>query len=290
MKKNKIVENIAYIVFLIFGMLTIACVLLITVYLIVSGIPAIKEIGLINFLFGKKWASTAQEPAFGILPFILTSVYGTAAATVLAVPVGLLSSIYISRYANKQVRSVIESFINMLASIPSVVVGLIGMVVLVPTVAKVFRLSDGATLASAIVVLTIMILPNVIKVSVTSLDAVKKEYEDGSIALGATKEETIIKVTIPKAKSGIASAIVLSIGIAIGESMAVVMVSGNVANMPTLFDSVRFLTTAISSEMSYASVGSLQRNALFSIALVLYVFIMLINAFLNIFLKKGQEN
>ena len=265
MKKNKIVENIAYIVFLIFGMLTIACVLLITVYLIVSGIPAIKEIGLINFLFGKKWASTAQEPSFGILPFILTSVYGTAAATVLAVPVGLLSSIYISRYANKKVRSVIESFINMLASIPSVVVGLIGMVVLVPTVAKVFRLSDGATLASAIVV-------------------------DGSIALGATKEETIIKVTIPKAKSGIASAIVLAIGRAIGEAMAVVMVSGNVANMPTLFDSVRFLTTAISSEMSYASVGSLQRNALFSIALVLYVFIMLINAFLNIFLKKGQEN
>lgn len=290
MKKNKIVENIAYIVFLIFGMLTIACVLLITVYLIVSGIPAIKEIGLINFLFGKKWASTAQEPAFGILPFILTSVYGTAAATVLAVPVGLLSSIYISRYANKKVRSVIESFINMLASIPSVVVGLIGMVVLVPTVAKVFSLSDGATLASAIVVLTIMILPNVIKVSVTSLDAVKKEYEDGSIALGATKEETIIKVTIPKAKSGIASAIVLANGRAIGEAMAVVMVSGNVANMPTLFDSVRFLTTAISSEMSYASVGSLQRNALFSIALVLYVFIMLINAFLNIFLKKGQEN
>lgn len=290
MKKNKIVENIAYIIFLIFGMLTIACVLLITVYLIVSGIPAIKEIGLINFLFGKKWASTAQEPAFGILPFILTSVYGTAAATVLAVPVGLLSSIYISRYANKKVRSVIESFINMLASIPSVVVGLIGMVVLVPTVAKVFSLSDGATLASAIVVLTIMILPNVIKVSVTSLDAVKKEYEDGSIALGATKEETIIKVTIPKAKSGIASAIVLAIGRAIGEAMAVVMVSGNVANMPTLFDSVRFLTTAISSEMSYASVGSLQRNALFSIALVLYVFIMLINAFLNIFLKKGQEN
>ena len=290
MKKNKIVENIAYIVFLIFGMLTIACVLLITVYLIVSGIPAIKEIGLINFLFGKKWASTAQEPSFGILPFILTSVYGTAAATVLAVPVGLLSSIYISRYANKKVRSVIESFINMLASIPSVVVGLIGMVVLVPTVAKVFSLSDGATLASAIVVLTIMILPNVIKVSVTSLDAVKKEYEDGSIALGATKEETIIKVTIPKAKSGIASARVLAIGRAIGEEMAVVMVSGNVANMPTLFDSVRFLTTAISSEMSYASVGSLQRNALFSIALVLYVFIMLINAFLNIFLKKGQEN
>ena len=240
MKKNKIVENIAYIVFLIFGMLTIACVLLITVYLIVSGIPAIKEIGLINFLFGKKWASTAQEPSFGILPFILTSVYGTAAATVLAVPVGLLSSIYISRYANKKVRSVIESFINMLASIPSVVVGLIGMVVLVPTVAKVFSLSDGATLASAIVVLTIMILPNVIKVSVTSLDAVKKEYEDGSIALGATKEETIIKVTIPKAKSGIASAIVLAIGRAIGEAMAVVMVSGNVANMPTLFVSVRF--------------------------------------------------
>ena len=191
MKKNKIVENIAYIVFLIFGMLTIACVLLITVYLIVSGIPAIKEIGLINFLFGKKWASTAQEPAFGILPFILTSVYGTAAATVLAVPVGLLSSIYISRYANKKVRLVIESFINMLASIPSVVVGLIGMVVLVPTVAKVFSLSDGATLASAIVVLTIMILPNVIKVSVTSLDAVKKEYEDG-----ITVAELIVKENV----------------------------------------------------------------------------------------------
>ena len=202
-------------VFLILGLITVGCVLLITVYLVAAGIPAIREIGLTEFLFGKKWASTAAEPSFGILPFILTSIYGTAGA------------------------------------------------------------------------MLIMILPSIIKVSVTALEAVPREYEDASLALGATPVETWFRVSVPAARSGVAAAVVLGVGRAIGEAMAVMMVSGNVPNMPSLFQSVRFLTTAVASEMSYAS--GLQRQALFSIALVLFLFIMLINAALNFFLKRSRE-
>ena len=289
MKKNRLFENIVHGIFLILGLITVGCVLLITVYLIISGIPAIKEIGLFNFLFGKEWASTAAEPKYGILPFILTSVYGTAGAILIGVPLGFFTAVFLSKVANKKVRAVIEAAVNLLAGIPSVVYGLVGMLVLVPAIRKIFHVPDGASLLAAIVVLSIMILPNIIKVSITALDAVPKEYEDASLALGVTQTETFFKVSVPASKSGIAAAVVLGVGRAIGEAMAVMMVAGNVANMPSLFESVRFLTTAVASEMAYSSPGSLQRNALFSIALVLFLFIMLINATLNFFLKRDKE-
>ena len=289
MKKNRLLENIIHGVFLILGLITVGCVLLISVYLIISGIPAIKEIGLIDFLFGKEWASSADDPKYGILPFILTSIYGTAGAILIGVPIGFFAAVYLSKVANKKVRTVVESAVNLLAGIPSVVYGLVGMLVLVPAIRELFNIPDGASLLAAIIVLAVMILPSIIKVSITALDAVPKEYEDASLALGATPTETFFKVSVPAAKSGIAAAVVLGVGRAIGEAMAVMMVAGNVANMPSLFQSVRFLTTAVASEMSYASYGSMQREALFSIALVLFLFIMLINATLNFFLKRSKE-
>ena len=289
MKKKKLLENIIHGIFLILGLITVGCVLMITVYLIISGIPAIKEIGLIEFLFGKEWASSADDPKYGILPFILTSIYGTAGAILIGVPIGFFSAVYLSKVASKRVRNVVESAVNLLAGIPSVVYGLVGMLVLVPAIREIFNIPDGASLLAAIVVLAVMILPSIIKVSITALDAVPKEYEDASLALGATPTETYFKVSVRAAKSGIAAAVVLGVGRAIGEAMAVMMVTGNVANMPSLFQSVRFLTTAVASEMSYASYGSLQRDALFSIALVLFLFIMLINATLNFFLKRNKE-
>lgn len=289
MKKNRVFENVVHGIFLLLGLITVGCVLLITVYLIISGIPAIKEIGLVKFLFSKEWASTAAEPKFGILPFILTSVYGTAGAILIGVPVGFFTAVFLSKMAGKKVRSAMETAVSLLAGIPSVVYGLVGMLVLVPAVRSIFRVPDGASLLAAIIVLAIMILPSIIKVSVTALDAVPKEYEDASLALGASPVETFFRVSVPAAKSGIAAAVVLGVGRAIGEAMAVMMVAGNVANMPSLFQSVRFLTTAVASEMSYSSPGSLQRNALFSIALVLFLFIMLLNAALNFFLKRDKE-
>ena len=289
MKKSKAFETAVHGVFLLLGLITVGCVLLITVYLIISGIPAIREIGLVKFLFGREWASTAAEPKFGILPFILTSVYGTAGAIVIGVPVGFFTAVYLSKVARKKVRSAMETAVSLLAGIPSVVYGLVGMLVLVPAVRSIFHVPDGASLLAAIIVLAIMILPSIIKVSVTALDAVPKEYEDASLALGASPVETFFRVSVPAARSGIAAAVVLGVGRAIGEAMAVMMVAGNVANMPSLFQSVRFLTTAVASEMAYSSPGSLQRNALFSIALVLVLCIMLLNAALNFFLKRDKE-
>ena len=280
-------EDVVHGVFLFLGLITVGCVLLITVYLIVSGLPAISKIGLGKFLFGSEWASTAAEAKFGILPFILTSVYGTCGAILIGVPVGFLTAVFLSKMAPKKLRTVMESAVSLLAGIPSVVYGLVGMLVLVPGIRKLFHVPDGASLLAAIIVLAIMILPSIIKVSVNALDAVPKEYEDASLALGATPVETWFRVSAPAAKSGIAAAVVLGVGRAIGEAMAVMMVSGNAPNMPSLFESVHFLTTAVASEMSYAS--GLQRQALFSIALVLYVFIMLINAALNFFLKRKKE-
>lgn len=287
MKRKKLFENIVHGVFLVLGLITVGFVLLITVYLILSGIPAIREIGIFQFLFGKEWTSTATEPSYGILPFILTSVYGTAGAILIGVPVGFLTAVYLAKLAPKKVKAVMESAVSLLAGIPSVVYGLVGMIVLVPVIRKVFSLPDGASLFAAIIVLAVMILPSIVKVSVTALEAVPKEYEDASLALGATPVETYFRVSVPAAKSGIAAAVVLGVGRAIGEAMAVMMVAGNVANMPSLFGSVRFLTTAIASEMSYSA--GLQRQALFSIALVLFLFIMLINAALNFFLKRDKE-
>lgn len=291
MKKNKrigkMLELVMHGIFLVLGLITVGCVLLITVYLVISGIPAIRRIGLVPFLFNKTWASTAATPSFGILPFILTSIYGTAGAILLGVPVGFFTAVYLAKIAKPSVRAIMQSAVSMRSGIPSVVYGLVGMLILVPGIRRLFNVPDGSSLLAAIIVLSIMILPSIIKVSVTALEAVPKEYEDASLALGATPVETYFRVSVPAAKSGIAAAVVLGVGRAIGEAMAVMMVSGNVPNMPSLFQSVRFLTTAVASEMSYSS--GLQQQALFSIALVLFLFIMLINAALNFFLKREKE-
>ena len=276
------------LLFFLCGIITVGFVLCISVYLVISGIPAIAEIGIGDFFLGKVWKPTATtvEPSYGILPFLLTSIYGTAGAVVLGIPVGLLTAVYLAKLAPPKIAAVIRTAVQLLAGIPSVVYGLVGMIVLVPGVQKLFGLSSGATLFTAILVLAVMILPSIINVSETALRAVPKDYEDASLALGATELETYFRVSVPAAKSGIATAIVLGVGRAIGEAMAIIMVSGNVPNMPGLFESVRFMTTAIASEMSYAPVGSLQRQALFSIGLVLFLVIMLINVLLNLFVKR----
>jgi len=286
-RKRQLGETVVHGIFLLLGLVTVGCVLLITVYLVASGIPAIRQIGLAPFLLGDTWESTVAQPSYGILPFILTSVYGTAGAILFGVPVGFFAAVYLAKLAPTQVKSIVEAAVSLLAGIPSVVYGLVGMLVLVPGIRTLFHVPDGASLLAAIIVLAIMILPSIIKVSITALEAVPKEYEDASLALGATPIETYFRVSVPAARSGIAAAVVLGVGRAIGEAMAVMMVSGNAANMPSLFESVRFLTTAVSSEMSYSS--GLQRQALFSIALVLFLFIMLINAALNFFLKRDKE-
>jgi phosphate transport system permease protein len=270
-----------------FGILSIAFVIFISAFLIVSGVPAIGKIGITDFLFGTVWASTAADPKFGILPFILTSFYGTLGAIIIAVPVGLLCAIYLSKIASPKIASLIRSAVELLAGIPSVVYGLVGMIVVVPMVMKTFHIANGSCLFTAIIVLSVMILPAIISVSETALNAVTKEYEEASLALGATYTETVFKVSVPAASSGIAAAVVQGVGRAIGEAMAIMMVSGNVANMPSLFKSVRFLTTAVASEMSYAS--GLQREALFSIALVLFIFVMLIMFLLNFVIKKKED-
>ena len=287
MKIKNLTEIIIHGIFLCLGLVTVASVALITVYLVVSGIPAITKIGLGDFLFGTEWASTAKEPQFGILPFILTSVYGTAGAILVGVPIGFMTAVYLAKMAPKPVHNAMTEAVSLLAGIPSVVYGLVGMMVLVPGIRKLFNVPDGASLLAAIIVLAIMILPSIIKVSMTALEAVPKEYEEASLALGATPTETYFRVSVPAAGSGIAAAVVLGVGRALGEAVAVMMVSGNVPNMPELFQSVRFLTTAVASEMSYSS--GLQREALFSIALVLFLFIMLINATLNLLLKRSKN-
>ena len=268
-------------------MLSVAFVVGITAYLIASGIPAIAEIGPVNFLLGQVWNPGKEQ--YGILPFILTSVYGTLGALVIGLPLGLFTAMFLSKYAGKKSGRVIRSAVELLAGIPSVVYGLVGMIVLVPAIQHAFSLSSGATLLAAILVLTIMILPYIVNVSSTALDAVPKEYEEGSLALGATKTETYFKVSLHAARSGIATAVIQGVGRALGEAMAIIMVAGNVANMPDLFGSVRFLTTAIVSEMSYASYGSLHREALFSIGLVLFVFIVLVNVVLNLITRRKED-
>jgi phosphate transport system permease protein len=288
--KKKIIapiETVMKVIFLFCALLAVVFVLFITIYLIISGLPAIREIGFFRFFFDKVWASTASDPRYGILPFIITSVYGTFGAILIGVPIGLLTAIYLAKIAPQRIAGIVRPAVDLLAGIPSVVYGLVGMIVLVPSVREFFGLPDGANLFSAIIVLAVMILPSIISVSETALKAVPVEYEEASLALGATKIETVFKITVPAASSGIATSIVLGIGRAIGEAMAVMMVSGNVANMPSLFSSVRFLTTAVASEMSYSS--GLQREALFSIALVLFVFIMCINIVLNFMLRKAKR-
>ena len=289
-QKLRPMELIMNLLFFICGFIAIVFVLFISIYLIISGIPAIREIGLVDFLFGQEWASTAAEPKFGILPFILTSVYGTCGAIIIGVPVGFMTAVFLAKVASPRLAAVVRPAVDLLAGIPSVVYGLIGMMVLVPAVREAFDLPDGASLFCAIIVLAVMILPSIISVSETALKAVPPEYEEASLALGATHIETVFRVSVPAASSGIAAAVVLGIGRAIGEAMAIIMVAGNVANMPSIFQSVRFLTTGIAVEMNYASPGSLQRNALYSIGLVLFLFIMLINVVLNVVLKREKEN
>ena len=286
-QKVRPMETFMGAMFFACGIIAIAFVLFISLYLIVSGLPAIWEIGIVDFLFGTKWASTAAEPKFGILPFILTSIYGTCGAILIGVPIGFMTSVYLAKIASPKMASIVRPAVDLLAGIPSVVYGLIGMMVLVPAVREAFNLPDGASLFCAIIVLAIMILPSIISVSETALKAVPHEYEEASLALGATQIETIFKVSAPAASSGIAAAVVLGIGRAIGEAMAIMMVAGNVANMPDLLTSVRFLTTGIAVELAYSS--GLQRQALFSIGLVLFLFIMCINVILNVFLKRDKE-
>ena len=281
-------ERIMQIVFLLCGLIAVAFVLVISIYLIISGLPAIREIGLIDFLFGDTWAASNDQ--FGILPLILTSVYGTAGAIVIGVPIGFFTAVFLAKVAPPKVAAMIRPVVNLLAGIPSVVYGLVGMMVLVPWIRTTFDLPAGDSLVAAIIVLAVMILPSIISVSETALHAVPKEYEEASLALGATNLETYFRVSVPAAKSGIAAAVVLGIGRAIGEAMAIIMVAGNVANMPSLFSSVRFLTTGIAIEMNYAAVGSLQRDALYSIGLVLFLFIMIINVLLNLVLKREKED
>ena len=289
-KAKEAVEGLMKGIFMVCGFIAIAFVLLITIYLIISGLPAIREVGLIDFLFGTRWDSANQtDPAYGILPFILTSIYGTAGAIVIGVPIGFLTAVFLAKVAPQPVAAVNRPAVALLAGVPSVVYGLVGMMVLVPWIRTTFDVPAGDSLLAAIVVLAVMILPSIISVSETALKAVPKEYEEASLALGATELETYFRVTAPAAKSGIAAAVVLGVGRAIGEAMAILMVAGNVANMPSLLSSVKFLTTAIAGEMSYAAVGSLQRNALYSIGLVLFLFIMCINVFLNVFLKRDKE-
>ena len=280
-------ENAIHGLFLFCGFVSVAFVLLISVYLIISGIPAIHKIGPIKFLFGTTWKSGQNQ--FGILPFILTSVYGTAGAVILGIPIGIFTAMFLAKAAPPRIAAVIQGAVELLAGIPSVVYGLVGMTVLVPGVQKAFHLSSGATLFSAIVVLTIMILPYIISVSATALRAVPREYEEASLALGANYTETWFRVSLRAAKSSVAAAVIQGVGRALGEAMAIIMVAGNVANMPGLFQSVRFLTTAIVSEMSYASYGSLQRQALFSIGLVLFLFIMMINWILHRVIRKEEQ-
>lgn len=287
-KSTDVPEKAMNAVFALCGFLAVAFVLVITVFLVISGIPAIGKIGITDFLFGTTWASTAAQPQYGILPFILTSVLGTAGAIVIGVPIGLMCAVYLAKMSVGKSTAVVRTAVDLLSGIPSVVYGLLGMIIIVPLVREIFDLPDGANLFSAIIVLAVMILPSVISVSETAIKAVPKEYEEASLALGATKTETVFKVVLPAAKSGILTAVVLGIGRAIGEAMAVMMVAGNVANMPSLFQSVRFLTTAVASEMSYSS--GLQRQALFSIALVLFVFIMIINLILNFVVKRGESD
>lgn len=277
-------------VFLLCGLAAVGFVLALTLYLVASGLPAIREIGLREFLFGRVWDSTGEpEPRFGILPMILTSVYGTAGALLIGGPVGFFTALFLAKAAPPRLAAVLRPAVSLLAGIPSVVYGLVGMTVLVPALRSWLDLPAGDSLLAAVLVLAVMILPPVIALAEAALAAVPREYEEASLALGAAEAETWLRVTVPAARSGVAAALVLGAGRAVGEAVAILMVAGNVANMPSLLSSVRFLTTGVAIEMNYAAPGSLQRQALFSIGLVLFLFIMLINALLTAVLKGGRE-
>ena len=295
-RKNKsAVEEIAQVIFTLCAFLAILAVISITVYMVINGTPALFQVGIREILFGTAWKPTAENPSFGILYVILTSIIGTALAVLLGVPIGILTAVFLAETAPRKLAALVKPAVELLAGIPSVVYGLLGLMILNPLMYKlelaIFKGSDthqftgGANLLSAVIVLAIMILPTVINISESAIRAVHPSLKSVSLALGASHIQTIFKVILPAAKSGIITAVVLGVGRAIGEAMAITLVSGSSVNMPLPFNSVRFLTTAIVAEMGYAS--GLHRQVLFTIGLVLFVFIMIINITLNSILKKG---
>lgn len=298
MNTKTIVEGIAKLVFLLCAALAILAICSITFYLIGKGAPALKEVGVLDLLFGYEWKPTAKEPSFGIFYIILSSIVGTGMAVLIGVPIGLLTAVFLSELAGKRLGTIVTSAVELLAAIPSVIYGLIGMMVLNPFMfileKKIFatdsqhQFTGGANLLSGILVLAIMILPTVISVSTTSLKAVKDSLRSASLALGATRLQTIFKVVVPAAKSGILTGVVLGIGRALGEAMAINMVAGGAVNLPLPFNSVRTLTTQIVSEMGYAS--GTHRQVLFTVGLVLYLFIMIINLILLKMRNKGEKS
>lgn len=279
-------ERLAESVFQVFACVSIGSVILLTVYIISAGLPAILQIGAVQFLFGESWRPASD--IFGILPMILSSIAGTAGAIVIGVPVGILTAVFLSETASPQLAMLVRPAVELLAGIPSVIYGFFGMLVVVPVIRNMFpEHTIGDSLLAVILILAVMILPTIVSVTETSLRAVPRAYREASLALGATQTETIFKVTLPAAKSGILAGVILGVGRAIGETMAVIMVAGNVANMPSLLGTVRLLTTGIAMEMSYAS--GLHREALFAIGLVLFVFIMIVNLLFNYISKKGVQ-
>lgn len=290
-------EEIAQVTFTLCAFLAILAVISITVYMVINGAPALFQVGIREILFGTAWKPTAENPSFGILYVILTSIIGTALAVLLGVPIGILTAVFLAETAPRKLAALVKPAVELLAGIPSVVYGLLGLMILNPLMYKlelaIFKGSDthqftgGANLLSAVIVLAIMILPTVINISESAIRAVHPSLKSASLALGASHIQTIFKVILPAAKSGIITAVVLGVGRAIGEAMAITLVSGSSVNMPLPFNSVRFLTTAIVAEMGYAS--GLHRQVLFTIGLVLFVFIMIINITLNSILKKGER-
>lgn len=298
-KKAKLnpVEAIAKVIFIICGVVSIFAVVSITVYMIAKGAPAFSKVGVTELLFGTVWKPTAEDPQYGILYIILTSIFGTAVSILIGVPVGLLTAVFLTEISNKKLAAIVQPAVELLAAIPSVIYGLLGLMLLNPLMYKLEKIifanstthqyTGGSNMLSAIIVLAIMILPTVVNVSASSIRAVGKDLRAASLALGASKIQTIFKVTIPAAKSGIMTGVVLGIGRALGEAMAINMVAGGSVNIPLPFNSVRFLTTQLVSEMGYAE--GTHRQVLFTVGLVLYVFIMIINLVLQK-LRKGTEH
>lgn len=293
-----LVEVVAQVIFMVCAFIAVLAVASITVYMVASGTPAIFEVGLGEILFSPTWAPTAAEPQYGILYVILTSIVGTTLAILIGVPIGVLTAIFLAEVAPARLAAIVKPAVELLAGIPSVVYGLLGIYLLNPLMYKLemalfegsetHQFTGGANLLSAVLVLAIMILPTVINISETALKAVPSSIKAASLALGATRMQTVFKTVLPAAKSGVVTAIVLGVGRAIGEAMAITLVSGSSVNLPLPFNSVRFLTTAIVSEMGYAE--GLHRQVLFSIGLVLFAFIMLINVGLARLLKGGNKN
>ena len=294
-KKKSTAERIAQIVFTVCASFTILAVLAIMIYMIANGTPALFEVGIQELLFGTVWKPTAAEPEYGIFYVILTSVVGTFMAILFGVPIGILTAVFLAEAAPQKLSVIVKPAIELLAGIPSVIYGLLGIMVLNPIMYKMelaifkdsqtHQFTGGANLISAVIVLAVMILPTVINMSETAIRAVHPSMKASSLALGATHMQTIFHVILPAAKSGILSAVMLGVGRAIGEAMAITLVSGSSVNLPLPFNSVRFLTTALVSEMGYAS--DLHREVLFTIGLVLFVFIMMINVVLERLIKNG---